>query len=98
MKYFIIEGIIKNPAAMNENILKEHIAYSQKAMDAGQILISGLKSDETGGVFIIKAESFDKVQDYLFSDPLKIHGIQEYHIIEFMPHYLNQKPDEWFKG
>lgn len=30
MKYFIVEGIIKNAELMNDNIMKEHMAYSKK--------------------------------------------------------------------
>lgn len=43
MKYFIIEGIIKNADLMDENKMKEHMNYTQKAMDKGLILMSGLK-------------------------------------------------------
>ena len=54
MKYFIVEGIIKNSDLSNEAIMKEHMAYSKKAMDEGLILMSGLKSDISGGLFIMK--------------------------------------------
>ena len=33
MKYFIIEGILKAQNSIDENTMKEHIAYSKKAMD-----------------------------------------------------------------
>ncbi len=95
MKYFIVESIIKNADLVDENTMKKHMAYSQKAMDEGLILMSGLKVNMSGGVFIMKAESLKKVEDYLSSEPLKVYGIQDYIITEFTPHYFNQSPSEW---
>ena len=48
MKYFIVEGFIKNPSAMNESILEEHIEYTQKGMSLDLILMSTLKADING--------------------------------------------------
>lgn len=96
MKYFIIEGTITNADLMNDNIMKEHMAYSQKAMEKGLILTSGLKADMSGGLFIMKAESIEKVEEYLSSEPLKVNGIQEYRVIGFDPHYFNESPSAWF--
>ena len=33
MKYFIVEGILKNTEKMNDEIMKEHMAYTGKAME-----------------------------------------------------------------
>lgn len=96
MRYFIVQGKIKNQDKMNDSIMKEHMAYSQKAMDNGLILMSRLKSDISGGVFIMKAESIEKVEIYLSNEPLKVNDIQDYSILEFSPHYFNQSPNEWF--
>lgn len=43
MKYFIDEGTILNADKMSHNIMKTHMEYTQKAMDEGMILLSGLK-------------------------------------------------------
>ncbi len=96
MKYFMVEGILKNPDKVDENIMKEHMIYSQKAMDNGLILMSGLKSDMSGGVFIMKSESIEIVNEYLENEPFKRNDIQDYKVIEFEPHYFNQSPSEWF--
>jgi len=98
MKYFIVEGIIKNPNPVDENTMKEHMAYTQKAMDEGLILMSGLKVDISGGLFIMKAESLEKVEDYLSAEPFKVSGIQDYRVIEFSAHYFNQSPSKWFNN
>lgn len=96
MKYFIIEGIIKNADLMDENKMKEHMNYTQKAMDKGLILMSGLKEDMSGGVFIMKADSIEKIDDYLSNEPFKVYGIQDYNVTEFSPHYFNESPNKWF--
>ena len=88
MKYFIIEGKIDNSIQIDENIMNEHIAHSKKAIDRGLILMSGLKSDMSGGMSIMKANSIEEVETYLAADPLKISGSQEYKVIEFTPHYF----------
>ncbi|EDT79159.1 hypothetical protein JJB46_06590 [Clostridium perfringens] len=97
MKYFIVEGILKDSDKINEDIMKEHMAYTQKAMDEGMILVSGLKSDMSGGIFVIKAESVEKLEAYLSKEPFKLYGIQDYKFVEFNAHYFNSSPSEWFK-
>lgn len=98
MKYFFVEGILKNQSPIDENIMKEHMAYTQKAMDAGLILMSGLKENMSGGIFVIKSDSIEKVENYLSNEPFKLSGIQDYNVIEFSPHYFNQSPSEWFNN
>lgn len=97
MKYFMIEGTILDADIMTDEIMKEHMAYTQKAMDDGTTLISGLKTDMSGGVFIMSAASTEKIESYLSHEPFKIHGIQEYRIIEFDCHYFNPDPAEFFR-
>ena len=97
MRYFIVQGKIKNQDKMNDSIMKEHMAYSKKAMNNGLILMSGLKSDMSGGIFVIKADSVEKINDYLNNEPFKVYGIQDYKVTEFDAHYFNESPSEWFK-
>ncbi|MGG7179292.1 YciI family protein [Clostridium paraputrificum] len=96
MKFFIIEGTINKSAPIDENIMNEHIAYSTTAANAGLILVSGLKSDESGGLSIMKAESLEKVEAYLSADPLKVSGIQDYRVMELTPHFVQPIANEWF--
>lgn len=96
MKFYMIEGIIKKAERMSDEILKEHIEYTNKAMEKGLILTSGLKSDESGGVFLMKVDSYKELEEYLEKEPLNVYGIQEYNIIEFSPHYVNPAAKEWF--
>ena len=38
MKYYMVEGIILDAGKMDDAIMKEHMAYTQKAMDSGMEL------------------------------------------------------------
>ena len=96
MKYFIVEGTIKDQHKVDDNLMKIHMAYTQKAMDAGLILMSGLKEDMSGGIFVMKSESLEKLEDYLANEPFKLAGVQDYNVTEFSAHYFNGNPKEWF--
>lgn len=96
MKYFVVEGTILDPKKMNDEVMKMHMSYTQKAMDSGVILTSGLKEDMSGGLFIIKSETIENVENYLNNEPFKVNGIQEYRIIEFNSHYVYPSSKEWF--
>lgn len=96
MKYFIIEGLLKASDKINDDIMKEHMSYTGRAMEAGMILTSGLKADMSGGLFVMKAEALKDIEGYLSNEPFKVYGIQDYKITEFEPHYVNSSPSEWF--
>lgn len=97
MKYFVIEGALKNSDPVDDSIMNAHIAHSQNAANAGLILVSGLKSDVSGGLSIMKANSIEEIEAYLSADPLKISGAQEYRVTEFTPHFIQPAASEWFK-
>lgn len=99
MKYYMVHGVLKitDPNEVDQAIMNTHIAYTQKAMDAGKLLLSGLKSDMSGGLFLMKCESRQQLDDYLSKEPLHLAGIQDYQVIEFQPHYLNPSPSDWME-
>lgn len=92
----MVEGTLKNEHLLNDTIMKAHMAYTQMAMDKGLILMSGLKEDMSGGMFIMKDESIDKIEEYLSNEPFRVNGIQTYRVVEFSVHYFNESPGEWF--
>ena len=98
MKYYMVEGIILDAGKMDDAIMKEHMAYTQKAMDKGLILLSGLKEDMSGGIFIMKADSGEEIGAYLAEEPFKKSGVQEYKVTEFQAHYFNGDPGAWFQS
>lgn len=97
MKYFIVEGILKSTNEIDKDTMTKHMNYSQKSMDEGIILMSGLKENMSGGIFIMKSDSIENIKEYLDNEPFKLEGIQDYKIVEFSPHYFNESPGEWFK-
>ena len=97
MKYYMVEGIILDAGKMDDAIMKEHMAYTQKAMDSGMIFLSGLKTDMSGGVFLMKAEKPEEIESYLAGEPFKRNGIQDYRWAEVDTHYIQPQPDQWFK-
>lgn len=97
MTYYMVEGIILDAGKMDDTIMKEHMAYTQKAMDSGMIFLSGLKTDMSGGVFLMKAEKPEEIESYLAREPFKLNGIQEYRWAEFNIHFINPQPVQWFE-
>lgn len=96
MKYFMVEGNILDAGKINGCIMKEHMSYTQAAMDQDIIFLSGLKTDMSGGIFIIKAETREELETYLENEPFRLNGIQEYRITEFSAHYANPSSAPWF--
>lgn len=94
MKYFIVEGIITNQDKINDEIMKIHMAYTQKAMDSGLILMSGLKSDMSGGIFIMKSKLLEEIEEFYPMNHLKLMGyksikLQNFHHIILINHLIN---------
>lgn len=96
MKYFLVEGNITDAGRMTDDIMKEHMAYTQAAMERGMTFMSGLKADMSGGLFMMRAENPEALQEYLDNEPLFVHGIQEYRVVEFDAHYVSKEPERWF--
>ena len=93
MEYYIVEGMIQNAAGVDEALMKEHKAYTQKAMDDKLILIAGLKSDLSGGIFLMQCESEEKLKTFLSGEPFHLHGVQDYRVIPFDAHYIGDLAD-----
>lgn len=98
MRYFMIEGSIQEAEKMTQRIMNEHMAYTQKAMDDGMVLMSGLKSNKNGCIFLMKSETQDTIEAYLAHEPFHVHGIQTYTIVEFRAHYVNSAIKQWLQN
>ena len=95
MKYFVVEGKL-HVDKIDDDLMQKHMTYTQKKIDEGLILTSSLKSDMSGGLFIIKSDSLESLNKYLDNEPFKKAGVQSYKVIEFTPHYINEKVKSWF--
>jgi hypothetical protein len=89
MDLYFVEGTIINAAAMTAEIFEKHKAYSTIQMEAGRILISGLKKDQSGSVFLMRFETPEMLQEYLDHEPFYLNGIQTYRVFPFDVHYVN---------
>lgn len=97
MKYFLIEGIIKNPNKMNEEIMQAHKEYTGQAMKQGKILFSSLKEDMSASVTVLKEEDEEKVWEFYKNEPFYKNGILMYNISELQVHYHSPSIDKWFE-
>lgn len=75
VQYYFVE-LIRNPdrpALPDDDVMKiqeGHIANINRLAEEGIILLAGpFGDDKGGGIFIIKAESVEKVYEYLSTDP-----------------------------
>ena len=89
MKYFLIHGKVKDASKIDGQIMKEHLAYTQKTVEANIALFVSLYPDRKGGVSIMQAESLDFITEYFQNEPFYLNGIQEYEITEITPQMVN---------
>ena len=50
-----------------------------------------------GGLFILKAESQQEVEQYLNNEPFAREEIQSYRVVAFNAHYTNPLAKAWFE-
>jgi adhesin HecA-like repeat protein len=62
-----------------------HGAYLDKFYADGQLVVSGRRIDQKGGVVIANMASRAEVERLIASDPYALGGVAEYEIIDFHP-------------
>lgn len=63
--------------------LEEHRAYLRRAIAAGQLVVSGRRLDDAGGVILVRAASEEAVRALVADDPFGQHGIATHQVIPF---------------
>lgn len=100
MKYFVVEGTFTKPVDMrqpeNQEILKQHHAFSKKGLDAGRFLFFGPKVGVGGGFFIAKAEEQSVIEDMMKEDPFVTNGFAQYSVKEFRMFNGEESVKQWF--
>lgn len=94
MDYYLVEGKIINSFNLTPELMEKHKIYTQKAMDNGMILMSGLKSDHSGVLFIAYT-SMEELAHYLKYEPFNLMKIQSYEFKSFDIHYFNEELQAW---
>ncbi|NOX34812.1 MAG: hypothetical protein GXP56_13960 [Deltaproteobacteria bacterium] len=85
MYFLAINKIKQEEVAVNFTaIIKNHIEWTKKEIENGNILQAG-KWGKSGGMSIIKALSIDEAERVLRNDPLIQAGLVNYEIDEFYP-------------
>lgn len=97
MKIFIVEGKIKNPRKMTNDILSEHKAYTAINITEGKVLFSSLKTESGSSVTILKEKGLETVKAFYENEPFFKNGIIEYNISELDVHYNNPLASNWFE-
>lgn len=95
MRLYLVEGQIAQADKMTEAILAEHKQYTQQWMDEGKILLSSLKADLSGGVFLAKVSEEAELQSFLANELFFCNGIQTYTVKPLDVHYLNEQLADW---
>jgi uncharacterized protein YciI len=62
-----------------------HLAWIQKNVEDGVILISGRQNPPVGGVIILRAANLEEAQAIMATDPFAANGVAEYAPTEFTP-------------
>lgn len=83
---------------MNDHLMKEHQAYTGKAMEEGRVLFSSLTDDMSASVTVVRWESRGDVEDFYENEPFYTHNILVYEIDEINVHYHNHDIDSWLAG
>jgi uncharacterized protein YciI len=71
MPYFAAIMEIIDPAK-DEEILEEHMAYLQHHIDIGNIFAKGPFTDHSGGLIILKTDTFEDAQAVMDHDPVSV--------------------------
>lgn len=99
MKYYVLETTMKPEAYKAEGFreaLAGHMTFVKAQFEAGQILFSGTKPCNTGGVRILKIADDRDVRDFWQPDPMAAAGLLDYCVTPFTPLDVSASAEEWF--
>jgi len=100
MKFYILEGNMKEDVPQDENfmkILENHHKYMVPFFESGKILASGPLLGGRGGVILLRLEDDESIDDFISADPFAQSGIQEYRIRQFDVFQIQDYAKEWVK-
>ena len=99
MKYFVLETTMKPDAYKNAGFreaLGGHMQFVKAQFAAGQILFSGTKPNNSGGVRVLKIEDTDNVDEFWQKDPMYAAGLMDYRVIPFTALDVSDGAKAWF--
>jgi uncharacterized protein YciI len=82
---FIFTSTYVKPLEEVDEHRADHLAWIQKQVEAGVILISGRRVPPEGGVIILRAANLEEAKAIMATDPFAASGVAEYMPTEFTP-------------
>ena len=82
MKYFAVLLPMKD-ADKSQKFRPQHLAFLEKMRNSGQVAVNGKFADDSGGLVIYKADSFEVCEALVKTDPYVAEGAREYEIFEW---------------
>ncbi len=82
MKYFAVLLPMKD-VGKSQEFRPQHLAFLEKMRNSGQVAVNGKFADDSGGLVIYKADSFEVCEALVKTDPYVAEGAREYEIFEW---------------
>lgn len=82
MKYFAAFLEMIDPVK-NEELRPQHLDYLQKRKEEGKVFARGPFADDSGGLVIYKAETYEEAKKMAEEDPYVVHGVRKLNLREW---------------
>ena len=87
--FYLCEAVSASPLPVpaekvRDEIHPQHVVYVAEGVEKGIVVFGGPKSDNAGGVILVKAPSLAACQAFLDGDPMRRAGASEYRVTEFL--------------
>lgn len=99
MKYFVLETTMHADAykqAGFREALGGHMQFVKAQFTAGQILFSGTKPNNSGGVRVLKIADDANVDEFWKQDPMYAAGLMDYRVTPFTSLDVSEGAQGWF--
>ena len=90
-KMFIVLVSFRKSLEMVNQHLTAHRSFLDECYEKNYFIASGQNEQGTGGVIISKLNIKSQLEEVIKQDPLYIHGIADYEVIEFTPTKYHQE-------
>jgi uncharacterized protein YciI len=95
MKFFVVEITYTAPLTEIDRALPSHRLFLQSGYDQKFLLLSGPKSQRTGGIIVARSESAEEVRVFFSHDPYLVEKLATYRFVEFTPVKHSPAVAEW---
>jgi uncharacterized protein len=76
MHFLLIYEVVDNYIERRAPYRREHLAYAQKAFDAGELVMAGALADPVdGAVFVFRGPTAEAAERFAQNDPYVLNGL-----------------------